>query len=78
MVATDIEVAVRTCPGTGAPEFHNDFRVEARGSARTLHLPALYADDRRWIVFELPFAQPTDPRHGLTTVADVEALNRGP
>ncbi|AKU92634.1 hypothetical protein [Vulgatibacter incomptus] len=76
MVATDIEVSVRPCPGTGAPAFLNDFRVEALGGARTLHLPELYAEERRWIVFELPFAQPADPHHGPKTVAEVEVVWR--
>lgn len=78
VVATDLEVTVRPCPGAGAPVFLNDFRVEGEGGARTLHLPEVYAEERRWVVFELPFAQPASPLPQARQVVEVEVLWRGP
>lgn len=78
VVATDLEVTVRPCPGAGAPAFLNDYRVEGDGGARTLHLPELYAEERRWVVFELPFAQPSSPLPATRPVAEVEVVWRGP
>lgn|GEM_PF-4710670 len=78
VVVTALEVMVRPCRGAGAPMFLNDFRVEGDGGARTLHLPKVYAEERRWIVFRLPIAQPASPSLAARRVAEVNVVWRGP
>lgn len=78
VVATDLEVRVRPHDGVGEAKFLNDFRVVGEGGVRALHLPEVYAEERRWILFELPFGKPASPLPSERQVAEVEVVWRIP
>jgi len=74
VVATALQVMVRPCPGGGVPTFLNDFPTASEAGSVTLSFPELYAEERRWIVFELPFAAPSDPAPGKRPLVEVEVF----
>lgn len=71
-VATDLEVTLRPDVGIGAPKFLPSSRFLERDEPSARRLPALYCDERHWLLFELPFDHHGEQQLSRRNVVEVE------